>query len=181
MNRIIDSHHNLWDPCSRQYPWIVSALEPINRPFGMKYLRPELAANGVVSTIRVQTVSSQSEKVGFLDIAAGAIEVAGVVGWVDLSAVDVASTIQWFLDSVAGTKLVGIRHQVHDDPYPSWLLNANSQRGIGAVGDAGLVYELLVRPRELPAALETVLSHRSMHFVIDHLGKPNIGSGEIDT
>ena len=54
------------------------------------------------------------------------------------------------------------------------------QRGIAAVGDAGLVYDVLVRTRELPAALETVKRHSPIRFVIDHSAKPRIAAGPRD-
>src|SRR5262249_32654650 len=72
--------------------------------------------------------------------------------------------------------LVGIRHQVHDEPDPDWLLRDDVQHGIEAVGEAGLVYDLLVRTRELPAALETVRRHPDISFVIDHAAKPRIAA-----
>ena len=46
-----------------------------------------------------------------------------------------------------GEKLVGIRHQVHDEPDPEWLLHDDVQRGVARVGEAGLVFDLLVRAR----------------------------------
>ena len=52
------------------------------------------------------------------------------------------------------------------------------QRGLTRVAEAGLVYELLVRARELPASIATVARHPSMTFVVDHLAKPPIRSGE---
>jgi L-fuconolactonase len=48
------------------------------------------------------------------------------------------------------------------------------------VGEAGLVYDLLVRTRELPAARETVKRHAGMRFVIDHAAKPRIAAGARD-
>jgi L-fuconolactonase len=54
------------------------------------------------------------------------------------------------------------------------------QRGLAAVRDAGLAYDVLVRPRELPAALATAKALPDMRFVIDHIAKPPIASGEID-
>jgi L-fuconolactonase len=92
------------------------------------------------------------------------------VGWVDLTSPSVDETIA----SLVGDLLVGIRHQVQDEPDPDWLLRDDVQRGIAEVGEAGLVYDLLVRARELPAALETVRRHRDMSFVIDHAAKPRI-------
>jgi len=54
------------------------------------------------------------------------------------------------------------------------------QRGIAAVGAAGLAYDFLVRPRELPAALETARAHPGVRFVVDHLGKPPVREGSAE-
>jgi L-fuconolactonase len=67
--------------------------------------------------------------------------------------------------------LVGVRHQVHDEPDPNWLLRDDVQRGIAAVGEAGLVFDLLVREPQLPAAVETVRRNPGTKFVLDHVGK----------
>ena len=45
---------------------------------------------------------------------------------------------------------------------------------------AGLAYDLLIRPRELPAALTTARRHPELRFVVDHLAKPRIAGGPAD-
>jgi L-fucono-1,5-lactonase len=173
---IVDAHHHFWDPARRTYPWMSAELESIRRPFGPEDLKPLLDDNGVDKTILVQTVSSVDETLEFLETARANDFVAGVVGWVDLTDPDVAGTIA----SLVSDLLVGIRHQVHDEPDARWLLRSDVQRGITAVGEAGLVFDLLVRTRELPAALETVRRHPEMSFVIDHAAKPRIAAGSWD-
>ena len=175
----VDAHHHFWDPTRGSYPWMTDELAAIRRPFGPADLRPLLAANGIDRTILVQTRSSLDETREFLATAAANEFVAGVVGWVDLTT-DVDAQIAALRAGPGGAKLVGIRHQVHDEANPEWLMRADVQRGIGAVGQAGLVYELLVRTRELPAAVATARAHPDMRFVVDHLAKPPIASGEID-
>jgi len=167
---MIDAHHHLWDPARREYPWMGDELRVIRRRFGPDDLRPLLVDNGIDQTIVVQTVSSVDETREFLDTAAKTDFIAGVVGWVDLTSPSVADT----LASLVGDLLVGIRHQVQDEPDPRWLLRDDVQRGIDQVGQAGLVYDLLVRSRDLPAALETARRHKDMSFVIDHAAKPRI-------
>lgn len=146
-------------------------LDSIRRPFGPGDLEPLARAAGVERTVLVQTVGTLEETREFLAIADRHDLVAGVVGWVDLTDPDVAATLRGL-----GGKLAGIRHQVHDEADPGWLLRADVQRGIAAVGDAGLVFDLLVRTRELPAAVETVSRHRHMQFVLDHAAKPRISA-----
>jgi L-fuconolactonase len=178
---VVDAHHHLWDPTQRDYPWMAGdALAPIRRRFDAADLKPLLDANGIDRTVLIQTVSSLEETREFLQAAAQNEFIAGVVGWVDLTDRSVAKTLAELKRGEGGSFLVGIRHQVHDEPDPEWLLREDVQRGIAAVGEAGLVYDVLVRTRELPAAVETVKRHAGMRFVIDHAAKPRIAAGVWD-
>jgi L-fuconolactonase len=177
---VVDSHHHLWDPGRREYPWMGDELAAIRRRFDVSDLKPLLDANGIDRTIVVQTVSSLEETSEFLQAAAENEFIAGVVGWVDLTDRSVAKTIAGLKRSEGGSFLVGIRHQVHDEPDARWLLRDDVQRGVAAVGDSGLVYDVLVRTRELPAAVETVKRHKDMRFVIDHAAKPRIAASKWD-
>ena len=44
----------------------------------------------------------------------------------------------------------------------------------------GLTFDLLIFPEQLPAAIAFVDRHPGQAFVLDHLAKPDIASGEID-
>jgi len=177
---VVDAHHHLWDPTQRDYPWMGDELAAIRKRFDAGDLKPLLDANGIDRTVVVQTVSSLVETNEFLQAAADNEFIAGVVGWVDLTDPSVAKTLARLRQSEGGNFLVAIRHQVHDEPDPEWLLRAEVQRGIATVGEAGLAYDLLVRTRELPAALDTVERHPGMRFVIDHAAKPRIAAGSWD-
>jgi L-fucono-1,5-lactonase len=121
-------------------------------------------------------LSSLDETREFLATAAQHEFIAGVVGWVDLTA-DVPKQLASLRAAPGGAKLVGIRHQVHDEADPEWLGRKEVRRGLAAVGKAGLVYDILVRTRELPAALALVRALPAMRFVIDHIAKPPIAAG----
>jgi L-fuconolactonase len=178
---VVDAHHHFWTPSRHDYYWMAGAeLEPIRRSFGPDDLRPLLAEAGVDYTVLVQTVPSVQETREFMETAAATSFVAGVVGWVDLTDPAVADTLAELQSQPAGQMLVGIRHQVHDESDAEWLLRSDVQRGLSAVRDAELAYDILVRPRELPAALATAKSLPDTRFVIDHIAKPPIASGEID-
>jgi L-fuconolactonase len=178
---VVDAHHHFWEPGRYDYYWMAGdALGPIRRPFTADDLRPELAATGVDATVLVQTVPSVNETREFLRIAAATPFVAGVVGWVDLTDSAVGVTLAELKARADGRFLVGIRHQVHDEDDPEWLLRPAVQRGLRAVGGAGLAYDFLLRPREIPAAVATARAFSDMRFVIDHLAKPPIASGQIE-
>jgi L-fuconolactonase len=178
---VVDAHHHLWDPSRADYPFLTHELAAIRRPFGVADLVPLLDAAGVDATILVQTRSSVDESREFLATASSSPRIAGVIAWSDLTSPSVADDLAALSSAPGGDRLAAIRHQVHDEPDPSWLLRADVRRGLRAVADAGLPYDLLVRAREMPAALEVVRSMPELRFVIDHLGKPPIRDGDLAT
>ena len=177
---IVDAHHHFWDPATADYPWLTDDLAPIRRAFGPADLEPDLLAAGVDATVLVQTRSSLEETVDFLAVAGETPFVRGVVGWVDLTQPGVADTIAELRERPGGGHLVGIRHQAHDEPDPAWLTRDDVVRGVAAVGRAGLAYDLLVRPRELRAALDLASRLPDVRFVIDHVAKPPIAAGALE-
>jgi len=176
----VDSHHHFWDPGRADYPWMTDDLVAIRRAFGPDDLRPLLAAARIDASIVVQTRSSIEETAELLATAAGEPFVAGVVGWVDLTDPAVPEAISRLRELPGGQRLVGVRHQVHDEDDPAWLGRPDVRRGLAAVGDAGLTYDLLVRTRELPAALEAVRALPDLRFVVDHVAKPEIARGVLE-
>jgi L-fuconolactonase len=174
---LVDSHQHFWDPSRHHYPWMTDELLAIRRRFGPDDLRPLLLERGVDLTVLVQTRASLHETREFCALAVATDFVGGVVGWVDLTHPDVSRTLWDLKGSPHGGKLVGIRHQVHDEPDAHWLLREDVRRGLGAVRDVGLSYDFLVRTRELPAALRVARDLGDMHFVIDHVAKPPIRTG----
>jgi L-fuconolactonase len=180
MAGIVDAHQHFWDPARADYPWLTEERAAIRRPFGPADLAPRLAARNVTWTVLVQARSSLDETTGFLALAEATAFVAGVVGWVDLTRPDVGDEIARLRAGPGGRHLVGIRHQVHDEPDPEWLERADVRAGIAAVGAAGLAFDLLVRPAHLTLALDVAREFADVRFVIDHLAKPPIASGALE-
>jgi L-fuconolactonase len=154
------------------------ALDPIRRPFTPDDLGPELAAQKISGTVLVQTISSEDETREFLELAGRTDFIWGVVGWVDLTSPGVGDHLDALMAGTGGDRLVGIRHQVHDEEDPEWLNRADVRRGLAAVQERGLVYDLLVRARELPAAVDTVTALPGLQFVLDHIAKPRIAEAK---
>lgn len=177
----VDAHHHVWDLSVRDQDWITGPeLQPLRRNFTVTDLEPEARAAGVDRTVLVQTITVAAETPEFLALAAESELIAGVVGWTDLTAPDVADELARLRELPGGRYLKGIRHQVQGEPDPEWLLRPDVRRGLAAVAEAGLVYDLIVQPHQLPSCAQVAAELPGLTFVLDHVGKPPIAAGELE-
>ncbi|MEU9138715.1 amidohydrolase family protein [Streptomyces sp. NPDC048404] len=177
----VDAHHHVWDLSVRDQDWITGPeLRPLRRNFAITDLEAPAAAASVDRTVLVQTVTVAEETPELLALAEHSPLVAGVVGWTDLTRPDVADELARLRGLSGGSRLRGIRHQVQGERDPGWLLRPDVRRGLAAVADAGLVYDLVVLPRQLPACARAAAEHPGLVFVLDHLGKPPIATGALE-
>ncbi|WP_422647012.1 aldo/keto reductase [Actinoalloteichus caeruleus] len=176
----VDAHHHVWRLGDRPQPWIDPVgMAAIHRDFTLGDLRPVAEARGVTATVLVQTVPDPGETEELLALADSDDLVSGVVGWVDLAGGGVADELERLRGLPGGRRLVGVRHGVQDEVDERWLCRPEVRRGLRAVADAGLVFDLLTLPRQLPAAVETVSASPDLTFVLDHLSKPAIARGAV--
>jgi L-fuconolactonase len=176
---IVDAHHHVWDPAAREHAWLED-IPALNRPFSLADFAEASAAEGVTASVLVQVLADAAETEEFLALAASSDLVAGVVGWTDLTSPAVADEIARLRALPGGGRLAGVRHLVQDEPDPGWLEQPAVRWGLRAVGAAGLAYDLLVRPAQLPAALAVTAALGDVRFVLDHGAKPAIGSGDME-
>lgn len=174
---VVDAHVHVWDLAATGQAWIPDG-SPIRRDFGLPELRSALAGTPVRSVVLVQVINDAAETRAFLEHARTDPLVAGVVGWLDLARPDVEDALDVLAD---GTALVGVRHQALAEADPAgWLRSPDVQRGLGALGARGLPFDLMIRPEHFAAAVESARAHPSVRFVLDHLGKAPVASGELE-
>jgi L-fuconolactonase len=177
---VIDAHHHVWDLAVRDQPWLDgAAMAPIRRTFTVDDLRPDAQAAGVGATVLVQTVTVPEETPQLLALAGGDPLVAGVVGWTDLTSPAIADELARLTAGPGGEHLVGIRHQVQSEPDPEWLRRPDVIRGLRAVAAAGLCYDLVVLPHQIPAASYAAVAVPGLTLVLDHAGKPRMDGGDL--
>ncbi|GGP42649.1 amidohydrolase family protein [Streptomyces calvus] len=177
----VDAHHHVWDLTVRDQDWLTGPERaPLRRNFTLADLAPEASAAGVDRTVLVQTVTVPEETPELLALAAAHPLVAGVVGWTDLTRPDITDELARLRDLPGGDLLKGIRHQVQAEADPEWLLRADVRRGLAAVAAAGLVYDLVVLPHQLPACARAAAALPGLTFVLDHAGKPPVASGAVE-
>ena len=174
---IVDSHHHFWDLGRLDYSWMPPGDRVLARNYLPSDLAPRLERSGVSATALVQATHSPEEAGFLLDLAESTDFVAGVVAWVDLTSPDVGET----LDQLQRRpRLVGVRHQVHDEPDDAWLARSDVVRGLKELARRGLAYDLLLRPQHLKYVPPLVEQVPDLRLVVDHIAKPLIASGTME-
>ena len=171
----IDAHQHFWKYDPQEYPWIQPEW-PIKRSFQPKDLAPLLQNHRLDGSIAVQARQSLEESRWLLQLAKDHPWIRAVVGWVDLRSDSVEKQLEEFSPN---SRFVGVRHVVQDEPDDAFMLRPDFVRGIGRLQIFDLVYDLLVFPKQLPAAIELVGQFPKQRFVLDHLAKPAIRAGTI--
>jgi L-fuconolactonase len=173
----IDSHQHFWRYNAQDYGWIDDSMAVLRRDFLPADLGPELEHNNFQGSVAVQAQQSLQETRWLLELADKSSSMVGVVGWVDLRATDVRNQLK----SVAThPKLVGVRHVVQSESDDRFLLRPDFLRGIAALEEFDLPYDILIYPKHLPVAAEFVERFPRLRFVLDHLAKPPIKSRSIE-
>jgi L-fuconolactonase len=177
----IDAHHHLWDLSQVEQAWLQGPkMAPLRHSFTLDDLGPLAAAAGIDHTVLVQVLTDVEETRQFLALAGESKLVAGVVGWADLIADDLADVLAGLRAGPGGESLVSIRHLVQGESDPRWLARPDVLRGLRTTAEAGLCYDLLTFPHQLPAAIEAARAVPELTFVLDHLSKPPIAGGQLE-
>jgi L-fucono-1,5-lactonase len=175
---VVDTHQHFWDLTAHDQPWLRQAGYPqLLRDFGPDDLRPLARAAGVGATVVVQTLIDPVETPELLEIAAADDLVAGVVGWVDLLDPAAAGALAALRARPDGAYLRGIRHPLLVEDDDEWLRRPAPLRGLAAVEAAGLCFDVVGRPSQLPAAAAAARERPGLTFVLDHLGNPDLDRG----
>jgi L-fuconolactonase len=173
----IDAHQHFWLYNSAEYGWIDESMAAIRRDFLPEDLAGELSKNDFDGSVAVQTRQTSEETSWLLELAAASPRVFGVVGWVDLRSPDAHSQLRSF---AGNPKLVGVRHIAQAEPDDRFLLQPDFLRGISLLEEFDLAYDILIYTRHLPVATQFVEKFPRQRFVLDHMAKPPIKTGEID-
>lgn len=174
MNRI-DAHQHFWKFDPVRDSWIDESMQKIQRDFLPEDLLPLLHENQFSGCVAVQASQSEDETNFLVNLATKNDFIKGVVGWVDFRGV----TIEERLNHFSSNKIIkGFRHVVQGES-DDFMLRKDFQNGISALKQFNFTYDILIFHRQLPAAIELVNQFPDQPFVIDHIAKPDIKSGDI--
>ena len=175
MSQRIDSHQHFWifDPVRDS--WIDESMQRIQRDFLPQDLSPVLEKNKFKGCVAVQADQTEAQTHFLLDLAKQNDFIKGVVGWVDLLDKNISERLDFFSTE---KKLKGFRHVVQGEA-DDFMLRDDFRRGIEALKAHNYTYDILVFHRQLPAAIDLANRFPNQAFVLDHIAKPDIKSGEI--
>ncbi|MPY56131.1 amidohydrolase family protein [Streptomyces spongiae] len=180
----MDAHHHVWDLARRPQPWLDSpAHKPIRRTFGVDDLRSAatrpIAGRRLESTVVVQCVTSVPETRELLALADDDPLVDGVVGWADLTSPAIGDVLDELRAGPGGSYLRALRHLVQGELDPQWLQYPAVERGLRAVRDRELGYDVLIRSHQFPQVVRLAERLPGLRLVLDHAGKPPIAHGDL--
>ena len=173
----IDAHQHFWIYNETEFGWIDDSMAALRRDFLPPDLEPELKARQFHGSVVVQTRQTLEESRWLLELADRHSSVLGVVGWADLASPDIEQQLRLL---TLHPKLVGLRHIVQSEPDDRFLLRPEFLRGIAALEQFGLAYDILIYAKHLPVATEFVEMFPRQRFVLDHIAKPPIKNQGID-
>jgi len=174
----IDAHQHFWIYNPAEYDWIDDSMAALRRNFMPEDLKPDMEGTGFHGTVAVQVRQTMEETRWLLELADRSPSILGVVGWADLRSPDIRSQLKVH---ARNPKLVGIRHIVQSEPDDRFLLQPEFLRGVSVLEEFDLAYDILIYTKHLPVAAEFVERFPRQRFVLDHLAKPPIKTGKIDS
>jgi L-fuconolactonase len=174
---MIDAHQHFWTIARDDYGWLTPEDTVLYRDYGPADLAPHLQRAGITHSVVVQAAPTVDETRYLLELADETPWVAGVVGWVDLGAPDVARA----LDTLASHRLFrGVRPMIQDIADDDWMLGDALTPGFRALVERDLSFDALVLPHHLPRLLRLLGRYPELRVVVDHGAKPAIRDGAFD-
>ena len=172
----VDAHNHFWNYDAVKHSWIDGSMTAIQQSFLPEEFGKILNENGIDGCVAVQVEQNLEENDYLLALADKHSFIKAVVGWVDLRADDLDEQLQKLSQQ---QKLKGFRHIAQAEAND--FLSAQAiKNGVAKLAEYNFTYDILVFPQQLPAAIELVKACPNQKFVLDHLAKPYIKSGDIN-
>ena len=151
-------------------------MPALRRDFLPADLVAELTQANIDGAIAVQARQTLEETHWLLELAQTCPQIRGVVGWAPIASPNFEASLPQLATQ---PKLVGLRHVVQAEPAGS-LDSTDFNRGIRALTQTNLIYDILIFERQLEEATRFIYRHPHQQFVLDHIAKPKIAAGELE-
>ena len=170
--RIIDTHIHVWNFEHARYDWLKNDTSILNRSYDIGELEEDRVKAGITQGVLVQAANSWEDTDWMLEVAEKTDWIAGVVGWMPLEDPDVTGKAlqEKYL---AHKYFKGIRHLIHDEPDPRWLLQENVIESLQLIAANGLAFDLVgISTEHIATALAVAEKVPGLKMIFDHLNRP---------
>ncbi|MET0916571.1 MAG: amidohydrolase family protein [Jiangellaceae bacterium] len=171
--RVVDAHVHLWDPRRLRYTWLDGT--ELDRLIDASTLR---AASGTVTDfVVVQADCADTQglaEVGWL--VEQSAQLPGLRGIVAFAPLERGAGVRDHLGALrAIPTVVGVRRLIQDE-RPGFAVADRFLEGVAELADFELTFDVGVRSPQLDEVIELVRRTPDVQFVLDHVGKPQIGA-----
>jgi L-fuconolactonase len=175
---MIDTHIHNWNLEKASYKWLEGDHSILNRSWALDEIEKERKQIGVTAGVLVQAAPNLEDTRWMLETADETDWIKGVVCWLPLA--DTALTQKLLEESfIKEPYCSGIRHQIHDEPDPEWLLQPSVINSLRLLAKYQLPFDVVaVKPEHIETALTVAGKVPGLKMVFDHLAQPPIKTGE---
>ena len=187
---IIDPHHHLWDLSLKRHPWLASEpggsgglgqIVPLRRNYLPQDYLADAKGQGVVATVHVEASWDAADCLGETRWLEALEKPEGVaaryVAHVPLADANAEALIE---AQAAYPRVAGVRDilSFSADPARRFAARGDLMRdpkwrsGLRALGERGLVFDLMVYASQLEEAARLVRDFLDQTFVLEHCGSP---------
>jgi len=174
---IIDTHVHIWNFAKAEYEWLKNDTSVLNRDYNIEELQAEVEKTAITGGVLVQAANNFEDTNWMLQVAGASGFIKGVVGWMPLQ--DPSFTATALKEYLGNPYFKGVRHLIHDEPDPQWLLQPSVIQSLSVLAAYDVPYDVVgVTPQHLIAALEVAHKVPELRLILDHMNQPPIASGD---
>lgn len=171
----IDAHQHFWTYDEENFDWIDESMSAIRKNYLPKDLAPILVENKIDGCVLVQVNQTEKETLDFAAHAKKHDFIKGVVGWTDLMSEELDEKLQEY-KKIPSVK--GFRHILQGEPE-GFMLQEEFINGVNKLSEYGFTYDVLIFPIQMKEAKQLMKACPETNFVIDHMAKPYVKTGQI--
>jgi L-fuconolactonase len=178
VGRIIDTHIHVWNFEHASYDWLKNDTSILHRNYNIADLETDRVKAGITEGVLIQAANNFEDTNWMLEVAERTEWIAGVVGWLPLT--DAMATEKALQEKYLANKYFkGVRHLIHDEPDPKWLLQEDVIRSLQILADHNLPYDVVgITSEHIETALTVANKVPELKMIFDHLNRPPDASKE---
>ncbi|MSP14345.1 MAG: amidohydrolase [Chloroflexi bacterium] len=179
---IIDTHVHLWDPHHFRMFWL-DDLPLLNKPYSLAEYNEHTQGIPIEALVYLQVEVAPPyallEARWIAELAQRDPRIKGIVAWAPLEYGEQARAFLAALKDVSPL-VKGIRRIVQSEPDDNFCLQPRFVRGTQILAEYGFTSDICINYRQLPATIKLVRQCPDTEFILDHIGKADIKSGNLD-